>query len=893
MDVFDYECGPKCHSKQHATELNAVITQCSLPEIQAYFQLCYSAGHQADLDGRTSLHMATVCGKLDVVEWLLKEKKVDINAVDRESKWTALHKAIFYGQIAIARLLIQNSALLSPLDNEGLQALELFLRDRPNSLVYSHEDSNEVFLWGENANSTLGHSSEQRRLIPTPVDTFRRQNLNIKQVLLRKYHTVFLTQCGCVYTCGHGQGGRLGLGNECTYLIPQRVESLKSEKCIQIAASINHTVILTEKGTIYSFGLNNHQQLAQFPSPSKCLTPKLISIKTLKGQKPKGICVSQYHTVFYTQDALFSVGFNGGQLGFPKTDRYQVQLRPAPLFEQIIHSNRDKRVLIDQVNSSDAATVCLTNSGDIFVLHEFQCRKIVSNWSTILKIDVTGGNLDLSSEVCSSPTSTGDKTSSHTIEATQLVIVVLLKNGMVYIWRSLNPILRCCLFNIRNLYVSDICLSDSNFGFVATDGRAYIGSWKNTKKVIKEKVVTKEEENPFIHHTKRKTLEKEEIEVCRIPYIHRASSIAMNREGNNFAVTQVNPLKSIDTSYRKVSDMTVDFQKLIDSYWYDVQIKFGHLIWPAHQYIVAFHSNYFRKLFETCEHKTTSDLIISVGYIHNDLGKQLFQFFYTDTCDLTTPGTTFVWTTQQKKYIDFDFFTKPSDDNFSNTVELSNSNCSNQHSIENVPLCNDPVSLLLLIANKFEIVRLSNRLKKLKFSDGVVNHTNQNSDVPKLRFDRLKLPEFSDVTIKSKDGSEFKCHRCVLIARSEYFCSMLTNDWLEASKSGALNLPFSADLLSILLDYLYSNEVPTLIVNKTLDLLCEVLVMADQLLLMGLKDISEEQIITLINLKNVGEILEFSFWYNANHLKETCLQIIYHNMAFMLESRLTKCHIVS
>lgn len=56
-------------------------------------------------------------------------------------------------------------------------------------IIYNHKvnafripDSNEVFLWGENANSTLGHSSEQRRLIPTPVDTFRRQNLNIKQV---------------------------------------------------------------------------------------------------------------------------------------------------------------------------------------------------------------------------------------------------------------------------------------------------------------------------------------------------------------------------------------------------------------------------------------------------------------------------------------------------------------------------------------------------------------------------------------------------------------------------------------------------------------------------------------------------------------------------------------
>lgn len=38
--------------------------------------------------------------------------------------------------------------------------------------------------------------------------------------------------------------------------------------------------------------------------------------------------------------------------------------------------------------------------------------------------------------------------------------------------------------------------------------------------------------------------------------------------------------------------------------------------------------------------------------------------------------------------------------------------------------------------------------------------------------------------------------------------------YYKASKSGALNLPFSADLLSILLDYLYSNEVPTLIGKK-------------------------------------------------------------------------------
>ena len=107
MDVFDYECGPKCQSKQHATDLNSVITRYSLPEIQAYFQLCHSAGHLADLGGQTPLHVAVSCGKFDVVEWLVKDKKVDVNAVDTESGWTALHKAIFYGQIKIARFLIQ------------------------------------------------------------------------------------------------------------------------------------------------------------------------------------------------------------------------------------------------------------------------------------------------------------------------------------------------------------------------------------------------------------------------------------------------------------------------------------------------------------------------------------------------------------------------------------------------------------------------------------------------------------------------------------------------------------------------------------------------------------------------------------------------------------------
>ena len=39
------------------------------------------------------------------------------------------------------------------------------------------------------------------------------------QVSLSKYHSAFVSSEGLVYTCGHGLGGRLGHGDELTYLV--------------------------------------------------------------------------------------------------------------------------------------------------------------------------------------------------------------------------------------------------------------------------------------------------------------------------------------------------------------------------------------------------------------------------------------------------------------------------------------------------------------------------------------------------------------------------------------------------------------------------------------------------------------------------------------------------
>jgi len=101
------DCGQKCRSRRHQLDLNAAITKGNLREVQAYFSLCNSAGQLSDTLGRFPLHVASTCSKLDIVEWLINEKHADLGIKDQESGWTALHRAIFYGQIPIARLLLQ------------------------------------------------------------------------------------------------------------------------------------------------------------------------------------------------------------------------------------------------------------------------------------------------------------------------------------------------------------------------------------------------------------------------------------------------------------------------------------------------------------------------------------------------------------------------------------------------------------------------------------------------------------------------------------------------------------------------------------------------------------------------------------------------------------------
>ena len=51
----------------------------------------------------TILQVAASVGKKLVAEWLVRFREAAVNAKDAESGYTALHRAVYHGQIHVAR----------------------------------------------------------------------------------------------------------------------------------------------------------------------------------------------------------------------------------------------------------------------------------------------------------------------------------------------------------------------------------------------------------------------------------------------------------------------------------------------------------------------------------------------------------------------------------------------------------------------------------------------------------------------------------------------------------------------------------------------------------------------------------------------------------------------
>ncbi|KAM9852655.1 inhibitor of Bruton tyrosine kinase [Aulostomus maculatus] len=910
-------CTPKCRSLQHADEVVAAITCGSEGQLRAFLTShCRNVANLRDAFGRTALHLAASMGKKALLEWLMESKNADLMVKDKESGWTALHRSIFYGQIHCVISLVKHGGLLSTQDREGLTVLDLAMKDRPKHVVFQeHRDLTEVYTWGNNTNFSLGHGNQESRQHPELVDVFARTGVYIKQVVLCKFHSVFLSQKGQVFTCGHGQGGRLGHGDEQTYLVPRMVEGLMSHHCSQVAAAKDHTVVLTEEGYVYTFGLNTFHQLGLAPPPASAHVPKQVFSKTLKGRTVIGVAAGRFHTVLWTREAVYTMGLNGGQLGY-LLDPNGEKCVTAPRQVSALHH---KDVTIAMAAASDGATVIVTVKGDVYLLADYQCKKMASRQLLIKKVLVSGGALDHRVDPQILKEGGGEK----------VTILALDEAGRVFCWRSSGSAVRQCRWAYgRQAFMSDIALSKNGTMFVTRDGEGFSGVWAGEYKKFEEK---KEVSVEVCGHSDALTW-FERIRLERLPYVHRAVSITMDSNGRYFGSLQADPKTSLfEIPSVSPSSLCQHFRSLLDEAdemdsIHDVTLQAGDRTFPAHKYILSMRSDFFRKQFMSergddeeidkevrkSEDAVGCDLLI-LDKMPADMLEYALHFIYTDSCELLVQGARprvsgalkgEIQDSEEEKlisslqdlglrgrsalevYRSLPPATKGDSDKAKSKASKSGKKGKGGKGDKagaNEAAAN-PVKTLQGVAKKLGLGSLSARLDGVRYENGIINVI-QKKVGSKPKFNQKKCSYLCDVTLKSEDGKEFSCHKSVLCARLEYFNSMFGNPWIEATSCTALEMPTSAEILQVILEYIYTDESPTIKESLNVEFICSVLVVADQLLITRLKEMCEVVITENLTLKNAAELLEFATMYNAEQLKLSCLQFIVINMAALLESK--------
>lgn len=436
-----------------------------------------------DALGLTLLHHAassTSDTAIDFASALIEHPLIDLYLQDLENGWTALHRAFYFGNITIARLILERDAnvalgkltgsanlthsLVKVKDKEGLGPLDLYaatIKDRslrpdttgrprsgslgsdddrpavdhgdgdgntPVHIRFTNVKGDQLFHFGSNRNVSLGFGDQDDRQFPEriylrrPEHLLRRfyqehldqhdrkwalhdvayeskaseiqsmwvedipfmpksRPLEIQDVQMSKLHTAVITSDpeSNLYMCGHGQGGRLGTGDERTRFHFVCIEggALAGKRVVTVALGLNHTLALSDEGEIFSWGNNGYGQLGYtLPRTSKdedpiSTIPRQI-FGPLKRETVVGIAASRIHSVAHTGSSLFVMGKNEGQLGIVDSDARSLDIQVTP---RKVAASLFASPIVD-VTAIDRATVCLLENREVWVFANYGYAKV-------------------------------------------------------------------------------------------------------------------------------------------------------------------------------------------------------------------------------------------------------------------------------------------------------------------------------------------------------------------------------------------------------------------------------------------------------------------------------------------------------------------------------------
>lgn len=219
----------------------------------------------------------------------------------------------------------------------------------------------KVYIWGtfRNSNGPIGLTPKQTSPVSEPVVVPFVQK--IVKISSGSDHLVFLDGFGNVITignCEQGQLGRIPRNIAIGKLTKKKRENILYPGYVKIDSIVEDvwaghycTFVKTEKGKIYSFGLNNYYQLGFMDINSRYLPENPPLFNNTSWDK---ISCGQHHTLALSSGELYSIGrIEYGRLGAGNI------VTDAPVLRHILSDCKDAAAGI-------ASSFCVTQNGQFY-----------------------------------------------------------------------------------------------------------------------------------------------------------------------------------------------------------------------------------------------------------------------------------------------------------------------------------------------------------------------------------------------------------------------------------------------------------------------------------------------------------------------------------------------
>lgn len=421
----------KSSSNVPQKDLWFVTREGTLPELDAALLLLKKNGGNLDARnafGLTPLHIAIWRNHVPMVQRLLAAG-ADPDARDGESGWSGLHRALHFGHLAVASVLLQSGASLTLEDSKCRTPIDLLSGPVVQVVGNGHKSvATEVFSWGSGTNYQLGTGNAHIQKLPGKVDALH--GSYTRMVASAKFHSVAVGASGELYTWGFGRGGRLGHpdfdihSGQAAVITPQKVTSgLGSRQVKAIAAAKHHTVIATEGGEVFTWGSNREGQLGYTSVDTQSTPRRVSSLRT----KIIAVAAANKHTAVVSEcGEVFTWGCNKeGQLGYGTSNS------ASNYTPHVVEYLKGK--VFTGVSAAKYHTIVLGADGEVFTWGH---RLVTPRRVVIARNIKKGGTLPLK---------------FHRMERLHVVAIAagmvhstaLTDDGTLFYWTSSDPDLRC------------------------------------------------------------------------------------------------------------------------------------------------------------------------------------------------------------------------------------------------------------------------------------------------------------------------------------------------------------------------------------------------------------------------------------------------------------------